>query len=312
MTNPRSAPPRRLRLLLGVLLLAGLLFGGFALLLPWMQRWGSTPEERSRSLPGDELQRAPLLKWDHALTIQAPPEAVWPWIAQMGDRRGGFYTYTFIENLFDPARPYRNAERIVPELQDPQPGERMTADFLRVREAAAGRYLLVASTPEPFWTWIWNLEPVQGGGTRLHVRLRVQPPAEALASLPPILVRAALTAVDAGGFVMARRMMSGLRLRAEGGREPAWVQGVEIAVWLAALALGAAAGILFLRRGLQRWWPPLATAVFAVLVLFWFTFGQPAVGLRLAAVLALAAALAGSLRALRALRAAQLRPRRGP
>jgi hypothetical protein len=169
-----------------------------------------------------------------------------------------------------------------------------------VREAATGRYLLVASAPDPFWTWIWNLEPVEDGGTRLHVRLRVQPPEEALAAMPPVLVRAALVAVDAGGFVMSRKMMTGIRLRAEGRREPPWLQRAEIAVWLAALALGAAAGILYLRRDLRPWWPPLASASTAVLVLFCFTYGQPAIWLRFAAVLALAGALAASFRAAQA------------
>jgi hypothetical protein len=58
----------------------------------------------------------PVVLWDHALTIDAPPKAVWPWIAQLGDVRGGFYSYTFIENLFDRSHPYRNANRIIPEL----------------------------------------------------------------------------------------------------------------------------------------------------------------------------------------------------
>jgi hypothetical protein len=69
-------------------------------LLPlWIHNWGSTAAEINRTLPGDEIYPDAAVKWNHAVTINANPEAVWPWIAQVGDVRGGFYSYTFIENI---------------------------------------------------------------------------------------------------------------------------------------------------------------------------------------------------------------------
>lgn len=92
----------------------------FALLTPflrrWRCRWGATDEEVKRTLPGDELVPAPEWQWTHAITINAPPEQVWPWIVQMGQGRGGFYSYEALEDLV--GCKIHNASRIVPEWQD--------------------------------------------------------------------------------------------------------------------------------------------------------------------------------------------------
>jgi hypothetical protein len=117
------------RLILGLLLGALLIAVLFALTLTVIPTWGATQVELTRSLPGDELTSDPNLIWTNAITIEAPPEDVWPWIAQIGDSRGGFYSYTFIENQVgkltgasDYNVIYTNANEIHPEWQDPQPG----------------------------------------------------------------------------------------------------------------------------------------------------------------------------------------------
>jgi hypothetical protein len=97
-----------LRLLGGVALVLILLLAVFALLPDWIHTWEATPEEVARTLPGDELAAAPVVVWTHAATIDAPPAAVWPWIAQMGDVCGGFYSYTFIEDRFQGEKIYHN------------------------------------------------------------------------------------------------------------------------------------------------------------------------------------------------------------
>src|SRR2546428_7636586 len=61
-----------------------------ALLPPWMLDWGATGEERRRPLPGDDIVEEVMTHHTRAVTIDAPPEAVWPWLVQLGDRRGGF------------------------------------------------------------------------------------------------------------------------------------------------------------------------------------------------------------------------------
>jgi hypothetical protein len=81
---------------------------------PWMNRWGSTAEERALSLAADELVPDGEQQ-THAITIEAPPEAVWPWLVQMGQARAGFYSHDRLERLVGAA--IRNADEIHPEWQ---------------------------------------------------------------------------------------------------------------------------------------------------------------------------------------------------
>jgi len=89
------------------------------LLLPLLRgyriRWGTTEGEANANLPGDELVRNPKLRMTWGITINAPIEGVWPWVVQMGQGRGGFYTYQFLENIA--GCQISNAERILPEHQ---------------------------------------------------------------------------------------------------------------------------------------------------------------------------------------------------
>ncbi len=250
----------------------------FALLPPLFHTWGATEAEITHTYPGDDLLSAPALSWTHAVTVNAPPDQVWPWIAQLGDRRGAFYSYTFIENLFAGKRLYINADRIMPEHQNPQPGMPLIDTMFAVREVKPGRWMLGESTEtlEKMglgWTWLWWIEPYGVNQTRFIVRGHIEPPAS---MNNPVLG----WFIDAGSFVMGRRMVQGLVLRAEGGSEPAYIEVVEIALWLAALLAGLGAGVLFLWR---KPWPPLLVGVAAVLCLVWFTFWIPPVGSRLLA-----------------------------
>ena len=83
------------------------------------------------ALPGDELAPDAALVSTRAVTINAPPEAVWPWVAQLGQGRGGFYSYTWIENLIGCA--IVNADQFEPAWQSPQPGDlvKMSPDAAR-------------------------------------------------------------------------------------------------------------------------------------------------------------------------------------
>jgi hypothetical protein len=88
---------------------------------PWHLRWGATEEELKTRLPGDDLVQHPKLNATHAITINAPVERVWPWLAQIGQKKGGFYSYTRLENLV--GCNMRNANRIVPEWQNLKVGD---------------------------------------------------------------------------------------------------------------------------------------------------------------------------------------------
>ncbi len=88
---------------------------------PWHQRWGATQNEVEAFWPGDELIARPLVSSTHAVTIQAPVSKVWPWLVQIGQGRGGFYSYEFVENAM--GLKMENADRILPEWQNLQVGD---------------------------------------------------------------------------------------------------------------------------------------------------------------------------------------------
>jgi len=92
-------------------------------LRPWHVRWGATEAEVRRALPGDELLPNPKLSATHAITIHAPVAEVWPWLAQIGQGRGGFYSYTWIENLL--GCDIHNADRVHPEWQNLKAGDQI-------------------------------------------------------------------------------------------------------------------------------------------------------------------------------------------
>ena len=267
--------------LASILILLGIIFP----LLPRLfHTWGATPTEIARTYPGDEILPTPALSWTHALTVDAPPDAVWPWIAQLGDRRGAFYSYTFIENLIAGEKLYVNADRILPEHQNPQPGDSLIDVMFVIREVEPGQWLLGEGTEalgDLGWTWLWWIEPRGENQTRFIVRGHIQLPEGAKMGLVSWLV-------DAGSFVMGRRMMEGLALRAEGRSEPPAVEALEIALWCGALFAGLGAGVLYLWRNL---WQPLLVGLAATLSLIWFTFGMPPLWIRLLVDIALWAAL---------------------
>jgi hypothetical protein len=163
----------------------------------------------------------------------------------------------------------------------------MIVDSLQVYDVEPGKWLMAAciSGVEDFdWVWLWHVEPVGTNQTRLLVRSDMRLPAEA--SNPVVS-----TVVDLGGFVMERRMIEGLKLRAEGGTEPAEIEAVEILLWMAALAAGLGAchaGLLLTR---PAWQVPLLLGLAVLFTLIWFTFWQPSIWLRLLFDIALFALL---------------------
>jgi hypothetical protein len=93
----------------------GILVAYSFVLRPWHMRWGATASEITMSLPGDAYILPQTIVSTRAITIRAPVAAVWPWIVQLGQGRGGFYSYEWLENLF--AAGMHNADQITPELQ---------------------------------------------------------------------------------------------------------------------------------------------------------------------------------------------------
>ncbi len=289
---------RFFRLLIGLVVLVLVLFAGFSIYMAQMPSWGATAQEAALALPGDEILSAPDVDWTNARTINAPPEKVWPWLAQIGDTRGGFYSFTFIEDRVGALTGgsgytvnYTNANTIHPEWQNPQPGEQIIQGLLKWEAIEPGRSLLASSTnPDVMgWTWVWQIEPAAGGkATRLINRIGIQ----AMAGGDNPIVS---FFIGNGAFIMEQRMMNGIKAHAEGWTEPPYQETVEIILWFVALLVGLAAGVMFVMR--KAWIAPLALAVASVAVLMVLTFGQPPIAIRVVLDLGLIAALAAALRA---------------
>jgi hypothetical protein len=195
----------------GEVMLASPFFAASPLLRHWHVRWGATEEEVAAPMPGDDVVPEPSFGATRAITIAAAPSAVWPWIVQAGFGRAGFYSYDLLDNA---ARP--SAEQILAEHQNPQVGDWVpmaakVGDTTAFRVAAVepGRVLL---WQKPGSTWAWSLTPVgDGGRTRLVTRLKAMYPWRS----SPALALLTLILFEHGDFPMMRKMLIGIRARAE-------------------------------------------------------------------------------------------------
>jgi len=168
--------------------------------------WGATPEEAAARLPGDELLEEADGVATRAITIDAPRSAVWPWIAQMGPApRGGAYTYDWIENLF--GLNMHSADRVLPEFQHPEIGEGFGFGANRMSYAIVEpEHVLAIRSADGNWVWIFVLDE-QEAGTRLISRNRFR--------LPKLKDRLGMIPMEPGSLVMERKMLLGIKQRAE-------------------------------------------------------------------------------------------------
>jgi hypothetical protein len=177
--------------------------------------WGATDRESRDPLPGDALIPRPNLAATRVLSVRAPADQVWPWIAQLGQGRGGFYSYDGLENLV--GCDIHSADRVVPEWQDVEVGDQVKLHpevALAVAAIEPGRSLVLQGgvpmgnvAPPYDFTWAFVLRQRPDGTTRLMVRERYAY-GKWWATL---LVEP--TAVVA--FLMTRKMLRGIRDRAE-------------------------------------------------------------------------------------------------
>jgi len=177
----------------------------------WCLTWGATAEEVSRKLPGDELLPEAGVVSTRAVTIDAPPAAVWPWLVQMGSGRGGAYTYDWIENLF--GLHMHSAREILPQFQDLKVGDEVPMGpgrpVMRVEVCDPERTLTVRIA-DGNWVWIFALA-AEDGRTRLISRNRIATP-----GAPPPLRLFNLLVMEPGSLVMERKMLLSIKQRAEG------------------------------------------------------------------------------------------------
>jgi hypothetical protein len=186
-------------------------FATAPLVRPWHLRWGATAQEVAAPMVGDELVAHPSFSATRAITIEAPPERVWPWIVQLGYRRAGWYTYDLFDNAGQPS-----AEEILPEYQHPKVGDWIPM-AKNVNDTTAFKIEAIEPQQWMLWakpgsSWVWTLIPLNdGAGTRLITRLRQTyawrtSPGNALLTL---------VLFEFGDFPMMRKLLIGVKRRAE-------------------------------------------------------------------------------------------------
>ena len=172
--------------------------------------WGARSDEVQMALPGDELLPAAGLVTTRAITIDAQPDAIWPWLVQMGSGRGGAYTYDWIENLF--GLNMHSADKILPQYQDIEVGDELPLGpgraVMRVEVLERPRSFAIRVADQN-WAWIFALLP-EGGSTRLISRNRIS-----TASLSPVSRLFYMLFMEPGSLLMERKMLLGIKQRAE-------------------------------------------------------------------------------------------------
>ncbi len=168
--------------------------------------WGATAKEAAAHLPGGELLEDADGVSTRAIGIDAPASAVWPWLAQLGPApRGGAYTYDWIENLL--GLNMHSVDRVLPEFQHPEVGEviEFGSNTMRV-ERVEPEQALSWRSQDGNWVWTFVLDE-RAGRTRLISRNRFR--------LPTIAARIGMLPMEPGSLVMERRMLLGIKSRAE-------------------------------------------------------------------------------------------------
>lgn len=249
-----------------------------------MLNWGSTEAERAKPLVGDSI--VPGAKSNtRAITIDAPVDKVWPWLAQTGQDRGGFYSYDLLENVVgcamtteDYLRPSKQEWKLGDKLWMYPPDKAGGAGHATLREMTPGRGLGFATRmtgttlnqPEN-GSWSFALEPINVNQTRLLIRGRGTPE-RSLGWLA--FDRSAFEPMH---FAMEKRMMLGIKSLAEGKARDRMVNHVQVVLWTITVLLGIASALTVIRG--KNWESALlcylaAGALFQVL-----TLGQPPVWL---------------------------------
>jgi hypothetical protein len=177
----------------------------------WFSRWGTTPDEQARVMPGDALIANPTQTATQAVTVNAPPEDIWPWLVQMGYRRGGLYSYDRLDRLFGFLdRP--SATRILPEFQHLAVGDKILLgprEELTVSALEPPRALVLSYQARGMeWVWQFGLYPLDSERTRLVSRGTERVPSTPAAWL-------GMRILEPAAFVMTRRMLLGVKSRSE-------------------------------------------------------------------------------------------------
>lgn len=263
------------------------LVGYLLIYRPLQLRWGATHEEVMRAMPGDDIQQKPIFNATRAITIDAPPEVIWPWLMQIGYRRGGWYGYDRIDNDGIPS-----AVQVLPEWQHLKVGATVpiwrNLDF-PVVALEANQYFVFASRNKHD-SMVLGLYPVDPSHTRLVWRIHLGP----YNWTSPFIAAQLFT--DLADFVAVRQNLRGIKARAEGKRpESERTVYAELLLWIVCFVVFMTAEVILLvTKGLLR---PLLAVAGTGLMTAWLVLVQPPLWITVIGTLASLALLWWAFRA---------------
>jgi hypothetical protein len=233
---------------------------------PWDRQWGARSAETARFLPGDDLVSRPNYVTTRGITIQADPADVWPWLVQMGYRRGGLYSYDTLDRLAG-ILDARSADSIKPEFQSLNAGDVIplgSGPNWPVASMEKERSLVLDIKDKGSRvSWSFDLRPLNASSCRLVLRVRSRLKTGSLTA--PLL-----NVLDIVEFPMVERMLTGIRDRAEGHPRDPNSELVELGSWGLTILVGLAAAItaFFRRRWLVFFWISCAAFVAVIAMAF--------------------------------------------
>ena len=205
--------------------IAGAVVSYIYIIRPWHRQWGTEPGDVDLILPGDDLLPEPRLSATHAITVNAPPDQVWPWLVQIGHGRGGFYSYEFVENSMMKLG-IHNVDEILPEYQELKAGDviplapdgfgfpvailEQNKSMVLFGDSRTPGGPAIPMPPGNYMaaSWGFYLFDQGDGTTRLVERFKMD-------SNPTFQNKAALYTMEPGIFLMERKMLLGIKDRAE-------------------------------------------------------------------------------------------------
>jgi len=289
MTEPKSFRRRLLGFLgLSLFLIAVSLTTWRLFIYPWANNWGATKAERIMPLPGDEFVPNPTSQSTYAITIWAPAADAWKWLVQIGQGRGGFYSYSFLENRF--GVDIHNTNQIKPEWQELRVGDSVRlapSDYLGGRmQALTHLQVLLAEPNHALYLKGWGafvlIPAADSSSCRFLIRIRVREE-----SWPRFLMSLLF---DPAHFLMQRRMMMGIKQLAEAGPaapKPVIPSRSDYLWFLSVVGSGFLISMMLLVR--RKIWS-LLTAVALTILLTFVLFRLPPIplyGIGLAVVTAI-------------------------
>jgi hypothetical protein len=271
--------------LLACIILIGFLVIGYTLIVrPWYSKWGTTKDELTMIMPGDEIIVNPVWDYTQAITIHAPAAEIWQWLVQIGQGRGGFYSFELLENLI--GCDIQNTDRIMPEFQHLTIGDSIKlhpeAPGIPVVLVDSAKAIVMGGSDESQLnasSWSFLLQGLDVSNSRLIARFR--------SSYSPTLGNILLQRifVQPTSLFMQKRMMIGIKQRAEGTFRSSVSENIQAILWLLIFGLMI---VILISISIRRDWIRLfLIGLLAGLMLLLFIAWQPPIWIGITMVILL-------------------------